>query len=210
MLLWAGPPLLAACPVNIVMTNLFAAPVTSKIFITAAYKYVALAVMLTNCNLFVQETHLPLDHPMAQTNIILSRCSVNPPRLMGFGGSVVTEKYFFGFGHDHLANFWQWKFHAESSPNIRAQEEKWAKMFSQIGTNDVHQLALNWLADLGVDTAMLEKKYPCEIKQEFFTSIPLAVWCLWIKAKCRCQSLSSHGAQFRSAAILNTASRRSP
>jgi hypothetical protein len=91
---------------------------------------------------------------------------------MGFGGSLVTEKYFFGFGHDHLANFWQWEFHAESSQNIRAQQEEWAKMTSQIGTNDVHQLALNWLADLGVDTATLEKKYPCEIKQEFFYRHP--------------------------------------
>jgi hypothetical protein len=42
----------------------------------------------------------------------------------------------------------------------------------QIGTNDVHQLALNWLADLGVDPATLEKKYPCEIKQEFFYRHP--------------------------------------
>ncbi|MGH7953844.1 MAG: hypothetical protein ACREFE_18255 [Limisphaerales bacterium] len=89
------------------MTNLLSASVTGKLFITAAYKYVALAVMLTNCNLFVQETHLPLNYPIAQTNIILSRCSVNPPRLMDFGGSLVTEKYFFGFGHGHLANFWQ-------------------------------------------------------------------------------------------------------
>ncbi len=154
------------------MTNLFAAPVTSKLLITAAYKYVALAVMLTNCNLFVQETHLALDHPLIQTNIILSRCSVNPPRLMGFGGSLVTEKCLFGFGHGHLANFWQWEFHAESSPNIREQQEEWAKMPSQIGTNDVHQLALNWLADLGVDTATLKKKYPCEIRQEFFYRHP--------------------------------------
>ena len=146
--------------------------VTNKLLITAAYKYVALAVMLTNCNLFVQETHLPLDHPLAQTNIILSRCSVAPPRLMGFGGSVVTEKYFFGFGHGHLANFWQWEFHAESYSNIRAQQEAWAKMSSPIGTNDVRQLALNWLANLGVDTATMEKKYPCEIKQEFFYRHP--------------------------------------
>jgi hypothetical protein len=66
------------------------------------------------------ETHLPLDHPTTQTNIILSRCSVSPPRLMGFGGSVVTEKYLFGFGHDHLANFWQWEFgQAISSLNRR-------------------------------------------------------------------------------------------
>jgi hypothetical protein len=142
--------------------------VTNKLLITAAYKYVAMAVMLTNCNLFVQQTHLPLDHPITQTNIVLSRCSVAPPRLMGFGGSIVTEKYFFGFGHDHMANFWQWEFHPESSKNIRQQQEGWSKMTSQVGTNEVRELALDWLMNLGVDVATMEKKYPCKIKQKFF------------------------------------------
>jgi hypothetical protein len=148
-----------------IMPSLF---VTNKLLITAAYKYVALAVMLTNCNLFVQETHLPLDHPITQKDIVLSRCSVAPPRLMGLGGSVVTEKYFFGFGHDHLANFWQWEFHAESLHDIRQQQEGWAKMTLQVGTNEVRQLALNWLMSLGVDVATMEKKYPCRITQRFF------------------------------------------
>jgi hypothetical protein len=142
--------------------------VTNKLLITAAYKYVAMAVMLTNCNLFVQETHLPPDHPITQTNIILSRCSVSPPRLMGFGGSIVTDKYFFGFGHDHLANFWQKEFRPASSEGIREQHERWSKMTSQVGTNEVRQLALNWLTDLGVDVAMMEKKYPCKITQRSF------------------------------------------
>jgi hypothetical protein len=150
------------------MTNLVVA-VTNKLLVTAAYKYVAMAVMLTNCNLFVQETHLPLDHPITQTNIILSRCSVSPPRLMGFGGSIVTEKYFFGFGHDHLANFWQKEFRsASSSEGIRQQHGRWAELTSQVGTNEVRQLALNWLTDLGVDVAALQQKYQCKITQRSF------------------------------------------
>jgi hypothetical protein len=151
------------------MTNLLSASVSSKLFITAAYKYVALAVMLTNCNLFVQDTHLPLDRPIVQTNVILSRCSVNPPQLMDFGGSVVTEKYFFGFGHGHLANFWQWEFRsAPSSEGIKQQHEQWVQMTSQIGTNEVRQLTENWLANLGVDVVTLDRKYPCKITQKFF------------------------------------------
>jgi hypothetical protein len=149
------------------MTNLVAA-VTNKLVITTAYKYVALAMMIAHANLFATKVDLPLDHPITQTNVILSRCSVAPPRLMGFGGSVVTEKHFFGFGHGHLANFWQWKFHSESIKNIRVQQEEWSKMTSQIGTNDVRQLALNWLTDLGIDTTAMEKKYPCKITQKFF------------------------------------------
>jgi hypothetical protein len=142
--------------------------VTNKLLITAAYKYVALAVMITNCNLFVQETHLPLDHPIALTNVVLSRCSVNPPLLMSFGGSVVTKKYFFGFGHDHLANFWQWEFRSDLAQNAQQQNERWSKAVSQIGTNEVHQLALDWLVNLGVDAATMEEKYPCKITQKFF------------------------------------------
>ncbi len=154
------------------MTNLVAA-VTNKLFITAAYKYVAFAVMLTNCNQFVQETHLQIEQPIAQTNIILSRCSVAPPRLMGLSGSIVTGKYFFGFGHGHLANFWQWEFRsASSSEGITQQHEQWAQMTSQIGTNEVRQLALDWLANLGVSVATLEEKYPCKITQKFFYQHP--------------------------------------
>ncbi|MGH7950294.1 MAG: hypothetical protein ACREFE_00010 [Limisphaerales bacterium] len=145
-----------------------AASAKGKLLVTAAYKYVAMAVMLTNCTLFLKETSLPPDSSLTQTNIILSRCSVSPPRLMGFGGSIVTKKYFFGFGHDHLANFWQWEFHSESMKNIRAQQDEWSKMASQIGTNEVRQLALNWLMNLGVNTAAMEKKYPCKITQRFF------------------------------------------
>lgn len=151
------------------MTNIVAT-VTNKLLLTAAYKYVAMAVMITNCNLFVQKIQLPLEHPICMTNIILSRCSVNPPRLMGFGGSVVTTNYFFGFGHGHLANFWQWQFHPESIKNIRAQQEAWSKMTSQIGTNEVHQLALDWLTALGVDTVKMGQKYSCKMEQKFFYS----------------------------------------
>jgi len=149
------------------MTNAVIA-VTNKLLITAAYKYVAMAVMLTNCNLFVQQTHLPLEQPLTQTNIVLSRCSVAPPRLMEFSGSVVTEKYLFGFGHGHLANFWQWEFHGGAGQDMKQRNEQWSTMASQIGTNEVRQLALNWLMDLGVDVATMEKKYPRIITQKTF------------------------------------------
>jgi hypothetical protein len=133
---------------------------------------VALAMMLTNCNWFAQETHLPLNHPLVQSNVILARCSVAPPRLMGFSGSVVTEKYFFGFGHDQLANFWQWEFRPTSESAIKEQNAHWSKMTSPIGTNEVHQLARNWLMNLGIDVPFMEKKYPCSITQRYYYQNP--------------------------------------
>jgi len=150
---------------NSVDTLAGVAAVKGKLAITAAYKFVALAVMLTNCNLFVQQTQLPLDQPLSFTNIMLSRCSVAPPRLLGFSGGVQTEKYFFGFGHDHLANFWQWEFRPQ---NLRAKQIEWSQMTSQIGTNEVHTLAVSWLNNLGVDTQTMEQKYPCNITQKFY------------------------------------------
>ena len=149
------------------MTNLVVAT-TNKLFITAAYKYVALTMMIAQANLFATKVDLPLDHPIVQTNVILSRCSVAPPRLMEFGGSVVTEKCLFGFGHGHLANFWQWEFHGGVGQDMKQRNEQWSKMTSQIGTNEVQQLALDWLTDLGVDTATMEKKYPCKVTQKTF------------------------------------------
>lgn len=41
-------------------------------------------------------------------------------------------------------------------------------MTSQVGTNEVRELALKWLTDLGVDVTTMEKKYPCKINQKFF------------------------------------------
>jgi hypothetical protein len=142
--------------------------ITNKLLISTAYKYVAMAMMMTNCNLFVQQTDLPQSQPIAFANIILERCSVAPPRLMGFGGSIVTSNYFFGFGHNHLANFWQWEFHAESIGNIRAKQIKWSQQISQIGTNEVSALAVTWLNNMGIDTQVLEQKYPCKITQRFY------------------------------------------
>jgi len=160
------------------MTNLIAFTATNKLFatatnkflITAAYKYVAMAVMLTNCNLFVQQAQLPSGQPITQ-NERLFRGSVAPPGLIGFSGSVETEKCFFGFGRGHLANFWQREFRAAESPeSIREQQTRWSKMTSQIGKNEAHQLAINWLTGLGVDVTALEQKYPCKITQRFFYS----------------------------------------
>jgi hypothetical protein len=141
------------------MTNLVFA-VTNKLAMTAAYKSVAMAMMLTNCSGFLEKTHLPSD----MTNSFVAQGTVNPPRLMGLGGSVATKKYFFGFGHDHLANFWQAEFRSHAGENLKARHEQWAQMTSQVGTNEARQLALLWLANLGVDTVVLEEKYPCNIR----------------------------------------------
>jgi acid stress-induced BolA-like protein IbaG/YrbA len=151
---------------NSIDTAAALAAAKGKLAISAAYKFVALAVMLTNCNLFVQQTQLQLDHPLTFTNIMLSRCSVAPPRLLGFSGGVQTEKYFFGFGHDHLANFWQWEFRPQS--NIRQHQIEWSQMTSRVDTNQVHALAISWLNNLGVDTQTMEQKYPCKITQRFY------------------------------------------
>ncbi|HVU27961.1 MAG TPA: hypothetical protein VHG71_09525 [Verrucomicrobiae bacterium] len=146
------------------MTNSAAAlaAAKTKLAITAAYKFVALAVMLTNCNLFIEQTELPVKQPPTLTNI--SKIFVAPPKMKGFGGSVVYSNYFFGFVNSYLANFANVDIRRET----REKQIEWAKISSQIDTNQVHTLAVTWLNNLGVDTLKLDQDYPYKISQRFY------------------------------------------
>ena len=90
---------------------------------------------------------------------------VSPPRLMGFGGSLRTDSYAFGFGKGGLANFKKRGFEPDTDSAIREQNFRFAEMKSLIGTNEAYQLATNWLTTIGVDLKALEEKYPPKICQ---------------------------------------------
>ena len=75
-----------------------------KFFINLAYKHVALATMLVLANDFIQKARIPLGQPLTARDV-QSGSHVSPPRLMGFGGSIITPTHFFGFGNGYLANF---------------------------------------------------------------------------------------------------------
>ncbi|MDH7502780.1 MAG: hypothetical protein QHJ82_08740 [Verrucomicrobiota bacterium] len=136
-------------------------------FISAAYKYVAILAMLGEANFFADKANLPLDHPITQQDI-RPGSHISPPRLMGFGGSIVTDSYFFGFGQGGLANFRKRHFDLDSERAIREQNLRFAEMKSLISTNEAYQLATNWLVAIDVDIEALEKRHPPKVTQRLF------------------------------------------
>lgn len=139
----------------------------NNLFITAAYKYVALMVMLAEANFFAEKTCLPRNHPIVEQDMRPGG-HVSPPRLMGFGGSLLTDDYFFGFGKGGLANFKKRGFEPDNETMIRERNFRFAELPSSIGTNEAYQLATNWLAAIDVDVRALEKKYPPKVTQRKF------------------------------------------
>ena len=127
--------------------------------LTLAYKFVAMMLMVQEANFFCQQTGLPPGRPFNESDMRKGG-HVGPYELKHFGGSIVTDDYFFGFLRGHLANFRKRGFMPDGpDAAIRERNLELAKFSSQIDTNGAYQLATNWLAALGVNVPALEKKY---------------------------------------------------
>jgi hypothetical protein len=123
-----------------------------------AYKYVAIALMLGEANFFAEKTQISQPLPITQTDV-KSGSHVGPPSPKDFGGSILTDNYFFGFGWGHLANFYKRGFMATSATDIRQRNIELSRQTSQIDSNEAIRLATNWLSELGVDLLKLESRY---------------------------------------------------
>lgn len=123
-----------------------------------AYKFVATSLMLVQVNLFCEKVGLPLEHPVAHTDI-LAESHVGPANTNDFSGSIVTDQYAFGFGRGHLSNFVKKGFTPRTDLETKKRNEQLAKLSSLIDTNEAYELATNWLASAGVDLRALESKY---------------------------------------------------
>jgi hypothetical protein len=131
---------------------------------TLAFKYVALALMLAEVNFFGTKVGLQLDHPVTAADV-RSGSHVGPPKTNDFSGSVVTDKYFFGFGWGHLANFHRNDFKSDSDAAVRERNLKLSKQLSLIDTNGAYEVATNWLTAAGVNLVALQKGYKLNIMQ---------------------------------------------
>jgi hypothetical protein len=135
-----------------------------QVFISLAYQYVALALMLTEANYALHQINVPGWQPVSATNVV--SCYISPPRLRR-GGSFDTETHSFGFGTEGRLQFIQ-RLDPEPEIDFEERHERWAKMTSHIGTNEAYQLATNWLIKLDVDVPALEKAYPLQVTQESY------------------------------------------
>ncbi|MGI8965025.1 MAG: hypothetical protein ACR2H1_02935 [Limisphaerales bacterium] len=134
-----------------------------KLFISFAYKYVMLTLMLTEANHALTKLDVPGLNPITLTNIVSYH--ITAPR-MRVGGSLDTTNMMFGFGENKL------QFIQLAEPNsdlsIEARHNRWAKQKSLIGTNEAYQLATNWLIKLEVDLKALEKVNPPSVMQQYY------------------------------------------
>ena len=129
-----------------------------------AYRFVAMMLMLAEANFFCGKTGLH-DGPFAYDDIRQgSRVSLINPK--GVGGSILTDKYFFGFGWGHLANYYKRGFMPQKPDSaIRERNLELSKFKSVIDTNGAWELATNWLAKLDVNVPALETKYRRKMMQ---------------------------------------------
>ena len=134
------------------------------LFVSLAYRYVALALMLAEANHAIDQLDLPDWKPIAAAEIVSHH--VSPPRLRP-GGSLDTRKFMFGFGSEGKLQFIH-AYQPEHDLPVEERNKRWSTMKSLIGTNEAHQLATNWLAKLDVDVAALERTHPVRVNQEFF------------------------------------------
>ena len=94
--------------------------------LTLAYKHVAFAAMLALANEFRESANLPIKQPLTITDV-QSGSHVSPPRLMGFGGSLITSNHFFGFNNGYLANF------KKLEPNLNSTRLTKPETFNSLG-----------------------------------------------------------------------------
>jgi len=132
--------------------------------VTLAYKYVALVLMLAEANFFAGKVGLKLDQPITDQDV-RNGSHVSPPKTNDFGGSIMTDSYFFGFGFGHLANFHRNDFKSDSDAAVKERNVSLSKQTSLIDTNGAYQLATNWLNAIGVDLKLLGEKYKLNITQ---------------------------------------------
>jgi hypothetical protein len=134
------------------------------LFVSLAYKYVALALMLAEANHAIESIGVSGWKPITAADIVSYH--ITPPRLRP-GGSLNTPKYMFGFGHEGKLQFIH-VYQSEHALSIEERHLRWAKMKSLVDTNEAYRLATNWLSKLDVDVVALEKAHSPHVMQMFY------------------------------------------
>jgi hypothetical protein len=133
------------------------------LYLSLAYKYVMLTLMLAEVNYAVGKLEIPNWQPITFAQV--ETYNVSAPRMRA-GGSLDTTNGVFGFGENKL-QFMQWPEPNADLP-LRERQMHWSRLPSLVDTNGAYQLATNWLSRLEVDVAALGKKHPVSVLQQFF------------------------------------------
>jgi hypothetical protein len=129
-----------------------------------AYRYLALAMMISHANWFCHQLKLAQLHELTMADV-QQGSSVDPVATNDFGGSLVTSEYFFGFDSGHLANFVKQGHWPQTEAGIREQNVELSHHTSMIDTNGAVKLATNWLAIVGIKLGFLMTNYTLSVHQ---------------------------------------------
>jgi hypothetical protein len=138
-----------------------------------AYKFVAVAVMLTEINHCA--SRLKLDVPSPITREHIRRAMVVSPDLKGLGlGRIDVENYSFSFARSGQISYftrlqpgtpYSEGLQPAKGESIKEHLIELSKRTSLIGTNEAYKMATNWLAAIDVDLERLTKEQSVEVKQ---------------------------------------------
>ncbi len=122
-----------------------------------AYKFVAMLIMLTEVNRVADDLALDIARPVSVASI--SRTStVSPPKLVRFGGSIITDTYFFGFTEGRLRYIRRIGESSQLKNGITAHTPNSLES-RPLGTNEAYLRAKTWLARLDMDLSALEASH---------------------------------------------------
>src|SRR5437899_2524548 len=94
-----------------------------KLFVSLAYQYVALALMLAEANHAIERLEIPGWSPVSTGDLVAYH--ISPPRLRA-GGSLETPKHMFGFGAEGKLQFIH-AYQPEHKLDIEERHRLWAK-----------------------------------------------------------------------------------
>lgn len=132
----------------------------------AAYKFVAIALMLIEVNFAAVKLRLPIEVPIRESDL---RYKLVAPPEFGWGiccGRIDANGYAFGFSHQGTLQF-IWKIKPFGEVSTFERNELLSKQSSVIGEGEAYKIATNWLASMGIDVKALEIKHPSAVRQQF-------------------------------------------
>jgi hypothetical protein len=143
------------------LTNAFHA-----LYVSAAYKAVALQLLLGEANHFAETLKLPTPLPIEISH--LAHAYVSPPKF-GLGGSLQTTNFAFTFHEGRLHSIIRLDVLHGPEP-LRDILDRLSQQAALVDSNGAYQLATQWLAAASVDVETMVKKYPAEISQRRYAA----------------------------------------
>lgn len=130
----------------------------------AAYKALALQLMIGEADQLTRELGLPVQHPIQMQQ--LADAFVGPP-LYGVAGSIQTTNLAVTFSGGQFHTLTR----IDIYPPLKMSPATIKKLppTANISAGEAYQLATQWLTSISMDVASLEKHYPPKISQQVYS-----------------------------------------